>query len=468
MKFEELKLNPALLKAVKGMGYEDATPIQEKCIPLIHEGKDVVGQSSTGSGKTAAFGLPILEKIHPGKGLQALVLTPTRELCVQVTDALNEFGRHTHTKATSVYGGVGIEPQIRAIRTADIVVGTPGRILDHMERRTISFSSTKFLVLDEADKMFEMGFVEAVERIISQIPKERQTLLFSATFSSTIHDLVRKHLRSPISVKGEIHVDKTLLKQAYYDVKSYDKFSLLVHLLKKNPTGMALIFCATRREVDVLERNLKANALNAMAIHGGLTQNKRLHALDSLKKGRINILVCTDVAARGLDIRDVSHVYNYDVPKTSEEYVHRIGRTARAGDAGDAVTLLAERDYDNFNSVLRDRSLDIRKEELPQFEKLRFVRESHGDSRRPYGTGRSPYGQPSSRGGYSGGSGQRPSYGSGYGHGHARAGQSPGSSRYGASREGNRGESRGRHGGSGGHSGGGYRRHDGGGYRSQQ
>ncbi|MBI2144865.1 DEAD/DEAH box helicase [Candidatus Woesearchaeota archaeon] len=406
MKFEELDLHPALLKAVKGMGFEDATPIQEKCIPPIRQGKDVVGHSSTGSGKTAAFGLPILEKIQPGKGLQALILTPTRELCVQVTEALREFGRYLNVRATSVYGGVGIEPQMKAITTADIVVGTPGRILDHLERRTISFGNIRFLVLDEADKMFDMGFVEAVERIISQVPRQRQTLLFSATFSSTIHDLVRKHMNAPISIKGETHVDKTLLKQVYYDVKSYDKFSLLVHLLKKATPGLALIFCATRREVDTLNKNLKMQGLNVMAIHGGLTQSRRLHALDSLKRGHISVLVATDVAARGLDIRDVSHVYNYDVPKTSEEYVHRIGRTARAGEAGDAVTLLAERDYENFNSVLRDRSLDIRKADLPQFEKMQFVREVRHSFERPH----RQYGQ---QGGY----GHRSSYGSSRGEG---------------------------------------------------
>lgn len=421
MDFEQLGLNPLLLKAVKGMGFEKPTEIQEKCIPEIKLGKDIVGQSSTGSGKTAAFGLPILERIQPGKGLQALVLTPTRELCVQVTDALNEFGRHMNIRATSVYGGVGIEPQIKAIRTAEIVVGTPGRILDHLERRTIAFGGTRFLVLDEADKMFEMGFVEAVEQIISHVPKERQTLLFSATFSSTIHDLVRKHLRSPVTIKGEIHVDKSLLKQVYYDIKPYDKFSLLVHLLQKKTSGLALIFCATRREVDTLTRNLKMNGVNAMAIHGGLTQNRRLYALNALKKGHISALVATDVAARGLDIRDVSHVYNYDVPKSSEEYVHRIGRTARAGMGGDAVTLLTERDYENFNSVLRDRSLDIRKAEAPQFEKLRFERMPYTDfggrPRRPYGERGS-----STHGGY----------------GHSR--------RYGESREGGSTYGQGRHG----------------------
>lgn len=441
MKIEELNLNPMLLKAVKGLGYEEATPIQEKCIPPIREGKDVVGQSSTGSGKTAAFGLPILEKIQPGKGLQALILTPTRELCVQVTEAMNEFGRHLHARAASVYGGVGIEPQIRAIRAADIVVGTPGRILDHMERGTIRFDKTSFLVLDEADKMFEMGFLEDVERIISAVPKERQTLLFSATFSSDIHGLVRKHMRSPATIKGEVYVDKSLLRQVYYDIKAYDKFSLLVHLLRKKTPGLALIFCATRREVDVVAKNLKMQGVQAMAIHGGLTQNRRLYALDSLKKGHISVLVATDVAARGLDIRDVSHVYNYDVPKTSGEYVHRIGRTARAGDQGDAVTLLTERDYENFSNVLRDHTLDIRKADPPQFEKVSFVRvqrEFGGErgrlQRGSYGYGRG-YGEsrPHSRG-----YGERPSPYQGSRGGerrpyHHNTGSGQQSSKYGAS-----------------------------------
>ncbi|MBI3036142.1 DEAD/DEAH box helicase [Candidatus Woesearchaeota archaeon] len=440
MKIEELNLSPMLLKAAKGLGFVEATPIQEKCIPLIREGKDVVGQSSTGSGKTAAFGLPILEKVQPGHGLQVLILTPTRELCVQVTEAMNEFGRHIHTRAVSVYGGVGIEPQIRAIRTADIVAGTPGRVLDHIERRTISFDKVKFLVIDEADKMFEMGFIDDVERIVSHVPKERQTMLFSATMSADVHGIVRKHMRSPATIKGEIYVDKSLLKQVYYDIKAYEKFSLLVHLLRNKTSGLALIFCATRREVDTLARNLKMQGLKAMAIHGGLTQNRRLYALDSLKKGHISVLVATDVAARGLDIRDVSHVYNYDVPKTSEEYVHRIGRTARAGDKGDAVTLLTERDYENFSNVLRDHTLDIRKADPPQFEKVSFVRvqrEFGGERGRPQrgSYGRGGYGESRGRGGY----GERSSS---YGHSRDSRGNYARSSGQGGERRPYRGGSR--------------------------
>ena len=374
MDISELKLNPNLIKAIQELGFTEPTEIQEKCIPAILEGKDIFGQSETGSGKTAAFGLPILEHIKNGKGIQALILTPTRELCVQVTDALSCFGKFLHTKVTSVYGGVGIEPQVTAIKKADIVVGTPGRIIDHINRRTISFENVKFLVLDEADKMFEMGFIDAVEEILRYVPKERQTLLFSATLSSSVHHIVKKHLKSPLIIKTQEHVDKSFLKQVYFNIKYYEKFSLLVHLIKKNESGLSLVFCATRREVDSLTKNLKYQHIRAMAIHGGLTQNKRQYALDELKKENIQVLVATDVAGRGLDIKNVSHVYNYDVPKTSEEYVHRIGRTARAGTKGQAVTLLSEKDYQNFDNILRNRKIEIIKEELPQFLRVPFVK----------------------------------------------------------------------------------------------
>ncbi|MBI5398879.1 DEAD/DEAH box helicase [Candidatus Woesearchaeota archaeon] len=393
MKFEDLQLKPELLKAVQELGFSEPTDIQKKCIPLIKQGSDIVAQSKTGSGKTAAFGLPILENIGAGNGLQVLVLTPTRELCVQVSEALHDFGRFLHIKVVSVYGGVGINPQIDAIRRADIVVGTPGRILDHLQRRTIQFPLVRFLVLDEADKMFEMGFIDDVEQIIRHIPTKRQTLLFSATIPAAVHAIVRKHQHQPVNVKSELYVEKSLLKQVFYNVASHDKFSLFVHLLRKNIKGIAMVFVATRREADIVARNLKMQDIRAMAIHGGLSQNQRLHALAALKTGDINVLVATDVAARGLDVRNVSHVYNYDVPKTSEEYVHRIGRTARAGEQGDAVTLLTERDYDNFNNVLRDHTLEIRQEQLPQFERVRFSRqEGARRGMRPHGERREGFG----------------------------------------------------------------------------
>jgi ATP-dependent RNA helicase DeaD len=375
MTFEELNLKHELMRAVKELGFVKPTPIQKRCIPEIKAGKDVVGQSLTGSGKTAAFGLPMLEKISHGAGVQALILTPTRELCVQIEKTMREFSKFMKANIAAVFGGVGIEPQIEAIFRADIVVGTPGRILDHINRNVLKLGNIRILVVDEADKMFEMGFIEDVEKIISYTPRQRQTLLFSATISQQVYGLVRKHLHNPVIIKEQIRVDRSLLKQVFYSVRQQEKFSLLVHLLKHKTPGLAIVFCATRREVDIVARNLKMNGVHAMAVHGGLSQNKRLYAVDSLKNEDIQVLVATDVAARGLDIQNISHIYNYDVPKTSDEYVHRIGRTARAGKSGEAVTLLTERDHDNFRNVEEDRTLQIRREELPEFQRVRFVRE---------------------------------------------------------------------------------------------
>ena len=311
-------------------------------------------------------------------------MTPTRELCVQVSEALFSFSKFTGLKITSVYGGVSIGPQIQAIQRANVVVGTPGRILDHMERGTIKFDKIKILILDEADKMFEMGFIEDVERIIKQTPKERQTLLFSATLSKSIQQLVQRHLRHPVTIKTEVHVAKHLLKQRYYVVRNHEKFSLLMGLIKVHGKGLGIVFCGTRRGVDSVTKNLRSQGIKAMAIHGGLTQSKRMQALEHLKKESINILVATDVAARGLDIKNVSYVYNYDVPKTPDEYVHRIGRTARAGSEGDAITLLSEHDYESFNRILSDRTLTIKKEDLPEFEKIHFQKsEDSRDGGRP-------------------------------------------------------------------------------------
>jgi len=375
MNFEQLNLAPQLLKAVQYKGYTEATDIQEKTIPLILEGKDVVGQSATGSGKTAAFGLPILGKIHPGQGIQFLVLTPTRELCVQVAETLMALSKFLPMNIVKIYGGVGMGPQVDAVRYADVVVGTPGRTLDHLNHNTLDLSKVKYLVIDEADKMFEMGFIEDVEQILTFTSSHRQTLLFSATMSDVVMKLVERHLRSPVTVKTVLHVDRSLLKQVYYNVDQREKFSLLVHLLKNKTPGLALVFCATRTEADLLTRNLKMQGTKVMSIHGGLSQNKREFALKQLREESIDVLVATDVAARGLDIKNVSNVYNYDAPKTSEEYTHRIGRTARAGKSGEAVTLLSARDFDNFRRIESDRTLEIKEEALPQFEKLRFVRE---------------------------------------------------------------------------------------------
>jgi len=375
MNFEKLNINTKLKNKVNEFGFKDLTTIQEKGIPEILKGKDVVGQAETGSGKTLAFCLPILDTIDPDKGLQVLVLTPTRELCIQVTDVFQDFGNNLGIKATSVYGGVNIEPQIKNISDSHIVVATPGRLLDHINRKTIDFKKIRFLVLDETDKMLEMGFIEDVEKIIYNLPRDRQTLMFSATISEDVYKIARKHLKNPLIFRTRPFVDTDKLNQKYYDIYNQnDKFSLLLHLLKNSTSGLAIVFCATRKETDILAKNLRRQGVNASEIHGGMNQNKRLKSLDSLKRQKTDVLVATDVAARGLDIKNVSHVYNYDVPKTPKEYIHRIGRTARAGKNGDAVTLLTSRDHDNFRRVQSDEKLRIEQADFPPFKKVSFFR----------------------------------------------------------------------------------------------
>lgn len=381
---ETLQLSEQLVNAVQKLGFKKWTTIQEKSIPAILAGRDVLGESKTGSGKTAAFGLPVLAQLT--KGLQVMILTPTRELCVQVANNLQQYGRETSVKVAKIYGGVGYEPQYRAIETANVVVGTPGRVLDHLQQGSLKLQDVKWLILDEADRMFEMGFIEDVEEIISYIPSQRQTLMFSATLSEDILKLAKKHLHDPIQIRGEKRVGVDKLAQVYYVLDRREKFSALVYLLKKAANGLALVFCATRREASLVAKNLQNQNIKAMSIHGGMSQSKRMHALDSLHNAKIRVLVATDVAARGLDIKDVTHVYNYDVPPTADEYIHRIGRTARAGESGEAVTLLSEKDYDNFNNVLQDKTLSIKRQKLPNIRKIPF----NPFADKPGGRGRMP------------------------------------------------------------------------------
>ncbi|MGF3553860.1 MAG: DEAD/DEAH box helicase [Thermoplasmatota archaeon] len=374
MKFNELNINKILLDKINEKGFGDMTLIQEKCVPIILKGEDVIGQAETGSGKTLAYCLPILDKIIPGKKIQTLILTPTRELCVQITEVLSDFGKKLRIKTTGVYGGVDIDSQIKNIVKSEVIVGTPGRIIDHIHRKTINFDDIRFLVLDEMDKMFDMGFLDDVEYIINHVSKKRQTLMFSATVSKDIQKLLYKHLKNPVIIKTKPFVSKNKLKQVYYDIyQPNKKFSLLVHLIKNNKSGLAIVFCATRKESDIIAKNLRYQDIQASAIHGGMSQNKRLQALDSLKNGFIDVLVATDVAARGLDIKNVTHIYNYDVPKTSIEYIHRIGRTARAGENGSAITLLTKRDHDNFRRVQNNDDLNIEKADFPNFDSVPFM-----------------------------------------------------------------------------------------------
>jgi ATP-dependent RNA helicase DeaD len=368
--FTDLGLNEPIMRVIKEKQFEVPSLIQEKSIPLILENKDVIGVSSTGSGKTLAFASGIINNCKPKQYAQALILTPTRELAEQVAKAIKEFSKYTHLKMAIIYGGVAINPQIQKLKKADIIVGTPGRILDHLERRTIDLHDVNTLVLDEADMMLDMGFIYDVEKIISNCPKERQTLLFSATMPREIEHLTRKHMVKPTRIDAEPMVDPSKLTQIYYDVEDNKKFSLLVHLMKEEKEGLVMVFCNSRSNVDFIVKNLELNGIESMAIHGGFSQDRRTKVMDRFHSKNVYVLVCTDVAARGLDISGVSHVYNYDIPRDSKQYVHRVGRTARAGKEGKAVNILASRDHENFTRVLRDNDVNIDVQETPQLERV--------------------------------------------------------------------------------------------------
>ncbi len=381
-KFKKLGLSEELLKLLEKANFSEPSEIQEKVIPLILEGKDVIGGSATGSGKTLAFGAGIIERTTPGRGAQVLVLVPTRELAEQVGHVFIKFSGYRQLNVAMVYGGVSIVNQIRDLRDSEIIVGTPGRILDHLQRGTINLSHVKVLVLDEADRMLDMGFIYDVEKIIKNCPKERQTLLFSATISQDIENIASKHMRNPISVSVESYVDPEKLHQIYYDISKNLKFSLLVHLLKKEEYGLVMVFCNTRHNTNFIGNNLESLGIDTLVIHGGLTQSKRNSIIEKFNENKVYVLVCTDIAARGLDIPGVSHVYNYDIPKKSKDYIHRIGRTARAGKEGIAINLISEKDYENFNNVLRDSSLNIKKVETPEVGMVNIKLDRHVHERR--------------------------------------------------------------------------------------
>ncbi len=364
--FENFGLDSKTVIAINNLGITTPTEIQAKSIPAIITGKDVIGESATGSGKTLAFGCGVIEHVECKGSLQALILTPTRELAEQVKEMLNQLSYQKKLNIISIYGGVAINPQIKDLANADVVVGTPGRLLDHLKRRTINTSNIKLLILDEADRMFDMGFVEDVEKIIRTCPKKRQTLFFSATISLRVRELANKHMNNPIQVLAKNLVDSRKLKQVYYDVSRNLKLPLLVHLLKNENSELAMVFCNTRRSTDFVVKNLQANGVKSIAIHGGFTQNKRNNSIRLFNDGIVKVLVCTDVAARGLDIDDVSHIYNYDLPKDSKDYVHRIGRTARAEREGKVVNILCNIDHDNFSRILADyRMFSIERVEKP-------------------------------------------------------------------------------------------------------
>ena len=372
MRFEEMNIDSNILLSIKEMGFKEPTKIQTETIPIIKTGVDVIGQSQTGSGKTAAFAIPIIERTVKGKGVQALVLAPVRELAKQIAGDFLDLSTHKGLKVEAVYGGVAIEPQIKRLRDADIVVGTPGRILDHMSRRTIDTRNVKAFVLDEADKMINMGFIDDIRAIERQVPKDKQVLLFSATMPQELLGIANSFTRDAQRIKTSHKVSDDVLKQYYYDVKRYEKFSLLVHLMKEDNPDMCMVFCNTKRETLDVERNLRLNGIKSRCINGGLTQNVRERIMEEFKRGRVRCLVATNVAARGLDIDNVSHIFNYSIPNDAEDYVNRIGRTARAGKTGKAISFISRDDHAAFGKILRKFSYEVEHMERPDFNILPF------------------------------------------------------------------------------------------------
>ncbi len=343
MKFSELNLDKRLLQAVENIGFEEATPIQSETIPLALEGKDVIGQAQTGTGKTAAFGLPMLDKIDTEKSaIQGLVIAPTRELAIQTQEEIYRLGKDKRIKVQAVYGGADIGRQIKSLKNnPHIVVGTPGRMLDHINRRTLKLDKVETLVLDEADEMLNMGFLEDIEAIISKVPETRQTLLFSATMPDSIKRIGVKFMKDPEHVKIKAkEMTANLIDQYFVQCKEFEKFDVMTRLFDVQDPALTIVFGRTKRRVDELARGLEMRGYKAEGIHGDLPQHKRMSILKAFKNDEIDILVATDVAARGLDISGVSHVYNYDIPQDPESYVHRIGRTGRAGKEGMSVTLV--------------------------------------------------------------------------------------------------------------------------------
>lgn len=352
--FDDLGLQPEYLEAVERLGYTQPTPIQVETIPALLQGRDVVAQSQTGTGKTAAFMLPILQRLEPGMGfVQALVLAPTRELAKQVADATESFARETAIKVLAVYGGQSYEVQFKALkRGVDIVVGTPGRLLDLIRQGKLDLSQVRTLILDEADEMLEMGFIEDVELILNEMPDEKQIALFSATLPEPIRKLASKYLDHPekISVSpNQLTVAET--EQMFYRVREETKLASLAALLETEEVTSALIFARTKARAQDLADELLRRGFSADSLHGDLNQSRRELVLNRFRKGTVTLLVATDVAARGLDISDVSHVFNYDMPADAEDYVHRIGRTGRAGKKGIAITLLTPRERSRMNQI---------------------------------------------------------------------------------------------------------------------
>ncbi len=378
VRFEDLHLCEEILRAVTDMGFEAASPIQAQAIPAQLEGRDMIGQAQTGTGKTAAFGIPLLQKIDPeDKKLQAIVLLPTRELAIQVAEEIRRLARFMHgIKVLPVYGGQDIVRQIRSLKDGvQVVIGTPGRVMDHMRRKTIRTDHVHTAVLDEADEMLNMGFLEDMETILSQLPQERQTVMFSATMPPAIADIARRFLKDPVMVrvvKKELTVPK--VTQYYYEVKPKNKVEVLCRLLDLYSPKLSVVFCNTKKGVDELVLALQGRGYFAEGLHGDLKQEQRDRVMNGFRNGRTEILVATDVAARGIDVDDVEAVFNYDIPQDDEYYVHRIGRTGRAGREGKAFSLVVGKEVYKLRDIQRYCKTKIIPQAIPSLDDITDIK----------------------------------------------------------------------------------------------
>ncbi|MGI8692987.1 MAG: DEAD/DEAH box helicase [Geodermatophilaceae bacterium] len=380
--FSNLELRSELVQALAELGYEEPTPIQREAIPLLLQGRDLMGQAATGTGKTAAFALPILQQLPDsdrGRAPRALVLVPTRELAMQVSEAIHRYGRDMRARVLPIYGGQPIVRQLRALSSGvDVVVGTPGRVLDHLNRGSLALAQLATVVLDEADEMLDMGFAEDLDAIMAATPGDRQTLLFSATIPARVEKLARRYLRDPVSVqvgRGPATAGGTpLVRQTAYVVARAHKPATLGRILDVESPTAAIVFCRTRDEVDRLTETLNGRGYRAEALHGGMTQDQRDRVMGRLRGGTAELLVATDVAARGLDIDQLTHVINYDVPSDPESYVHRIGRVGRAGRSGVAITLAEPREHRMLKAIERATKQRMHLESVPTVADLRARR----------------------------------------------------------------------------------------------
>src|SRR5689334_4907603 len=369
--FEVLGLHQLVLDAIRDAGYTTPTPIQREAIPLAQRGRDLIGLAQTGTGKTAAFTLPIIDRLIDGpRRTRALILTPTRELCVQVEESFRRYAKHAPIAVVPVFGGVPLDPQEQKLRAGvDVVVATPGRLIDHLERQNVVFDDLEVLVLDEADRMVDMGFAPEINRIRRELPRYRQTLLFSATMPPEVEALARKYLRKPIVVQvGRRSAAASTVTHAVYPVSRERKSKLLVELLRESGMDSVLVFTRTKHGADRVVRHLEDAGVAATAMHADKSQNERTRALEDFKKGKIRVLVATDIAQRGLDISGISHVINYDVPQQPDDYVHRIGRTGRAAASGDAFTFMSPDEISTVRAIERTIGKQIPRISVPGFD----------------------------------------------------------------------------------------------------